>query len=127
MVVIVRTGTYERHLVHRLCHQRQQFADLKPGDIGGDRLVLAANLGGGIRFWVESVVMRKPTAQVDENNGFGAIARFAGFGGTGFSCAQIIRERQPEGTQPADTKKIATGSPITGASCLSIQGNIEHR
>src|SRR5690606_41474237 len=48
----------ERQLVGHPSQTREQLADLDPGDVGGDRVDLAADLGGSIGLDVPHVLVR---------------------------------------------------------------------
>ena len=47
---------------------RQVLADLDAGDVRGDRLELAADLGRGVRLEVEHVLVRRPAGQEDHDD-----------------------------------------------------------
>ena len=68
MIVVVRSRPDERHLVHVGRHLRQQLTHLSPRHVRGDRRVLPANLGRRFRLHVKAVVMRQPTAEINQNH-----------------------------------------------------------
>ena len=70
-VVFVRVGADQRGPVHDLGDLRQQFADLRPGNRAGDRLQLAADIGGSLRLEVEHVLMGRASEEVDQDHRLG--------------------------------------------------------
>ena len=55
----------EDELVRHLGDAREVLADVDAGDVGVDRLELAADVGRGVRFEVPHVDVRRPAGQVD--------------------------------------------------------------
>ena len=80
-------------LVHDLGLQRHVLADLDAGDVRGDRLELAADLGRGVRLHVVAVDVRRPAAQPDHDDRLAA-AGFRGRGGRGGAARRPASARR---------------------------------
>ena len=70
IAIAVRKAADHRAFVHDLRVLRQQFADLKPGQSGGNRCERPAIFGGSTGFHVERVKLRRSAVHPDENDGF---------------------------------------------------------
>ena len=106
VVVVVRPGPHERDLVHRLRQERQLLAELQAGDARADGLVVAADLGRGVRLRVEAVVVRQPAAEEDEDDGLGPRALSLLGAGLGLEHGG---EREAGDPEAADAEEIPPG------------------
>ena len=79
---------------------RQVLADVDAGDVGPDRLELAADLDRGVRLEVHHVLVRRPAGQEDHDDGL-VRAADAGLG----LGPQDLRQRQAAQGQAADLQK----------------------
>ena len=87
-------------LVHDGGKFREIFADFKPGEVGFDGLELAPDVGRGIHFEVEGILMPDAAREVDHDDGFMAIANPSlGLGG------EELWERQ--GANRTDFQKLS--------------------
>lgn len=67
--LIVTDRTEDRVLVSDLSMPRQQFADIKTGDVGGDWRERPTNIRRGVRLHVIRFQMRRPTMHEQQNHG----------------------------------------------------------
>ncbi len=109
--VAVRHRADERAAIHHLRELRQMLGDLDAGDIGRDRLELAAKLRRRVHLQVENVLMRRPARQENHDHRLVRPPR------PGLRLrAQDLRQAQPPERQPADPQEIATRNPIAKTS-----------
>ena len=84
-------------LVHAGGHAREDLADLDAGDVGGDRLELAADFGRGVGLDVPHILVRRSAAQEDVDD---RLVPRAGDAGAGLGAedvgeGQAARRRRP--------------------------------
>ena len=92
VVDAVMGGADEGAAVHLLRQARQVFRQLQSGDAGGDRLELAADLGGRLRLHVPHVEMTGTAVEEKENTVVGA----RGGAGRLFAGSEQARQGQPQ-------------------------------
>jgi hypothetical protein len=122
VVVAVGAGADEADLVHRLRHLRQQLAHLQPRHVGVDRLVLPADVFGGLGLGVERVVLRLAAAEEDEDHRLGAGLRGDARAGRAGVVAerllhgQEVGQRQADGGERTDPKEVTPGDAVAQAA-----------
>ena len=62
----------QRGLVERVGHHRHVLADMGAGDLGGNRLEFAADVGRRIGLGIPDIDVARPALQEDHDHGFGA-------------------------------------------------------
>ncbi len=100
-------GAQDRQLVHHLGLVRQVLADLNAGDVGADRLELAANLRRGTGLQVVGVQMAGPAGLPDQDDGLAALGGSGSLAGAGLQAKQA-RQRQTAEGQAAHLQQGAT-------------------
>ena len=105
-------GPDDRRLVHHLRDPREDLADLDAGDVGGDRLELAPDLGGGLGLDVPHVLVRRPAAEEDVDHRL--VRRFLRRGRPAGLGADEVGEGQGGGPerQPADLEEPAPADAV---------------
>src|SRR5579872_3413034 len=109
--VVLIAGADKRSDDGELVHHRRNLghvlANLDAGDVGLDRLELAADIGRRVGLQVEHVLMRRAAGQVDHDDRLvgGSDAR-RGLG------SQHVRERKPAQRQPADSQEVTSRETV---------------
>jgi hypothetical protein len=103
VVVLVALRADEADLVHRLCHPRDQLADVQAGDVASGSACTSRGSPRARRLHVERVVVRDAAAEEHEQDrlapGCGPDARTRGRG-RGPGALARKPERQPEPQRP---------------------------
>src|SRR5262249_22660548 len=90
------------------------LADLDAGDVGGDGLELAADLGRGLGLDVPRVLVGRAPAEEDVDDGLVPAGRRDAAGLGGRLGAEDVGQGQVEGAEgeSADAKEAATGDAV---------------
>ena len=112
--VVVPERADQRELVHLPADARQVLADADAGDVGVDRLELAAELGRRIGLQVPGVDGAEPAVQEQEDQR-NVLRRLPLVGGPGLPLEQR-GQRQAEEAGGAQAKEIAAGEAVAELS-----------
>src|SRR5262249_9159560 len=116
-------GADDRVLARLTGQERQVLADLDAGDIGGDGLEVAADLGRRFRFQVEGPQLRWATAHEQQDARLGFASRRTGRC-RGSSLSKQLRQGQTGSAQAADAEKIAPRDTV--AEAMFVAWNSQH-
>ena len=120
MVVLVRSASHKRHLVHDLSRFGQQFAHVQASDVGADALILATDLLDRIGLHVKRIVVRKPTSKKDKDDRFGSGALRMRFRG------QQFRERESERREGTDANEVPSRNTAAKPAAVFGKRDVEH-
>jgi hypothetical protein len=120
--VRVEGAAHDGHFVHLLRLVRQVLADVDAGDVGLDRLELAAKLRGSVRLEVVHIDVARAAAQPQKDDrrvlgGFVLLFR------PGLK-PQVVGQGEPTEAKEAESKKTAAGQAVAGP--VSRSENVEH-
>ncbi len=101
----------DRQFVGDLRLQGHQLADVQAGDVGVDRLELAADFDGGVRLHVVEVDVAGAAVEVDHDDG---LARRAGGGAVGPEPQQV-GQRQSADAEGADLEELPPRQAVAQA------------
>ena len=112
-------GANDRAAVHDAGELGKDFANLKAGNLGGDRRELAADFVWRVELEIEHVLMRRAAAQEDVDDRFVPLA----LAGSRFEAIQIgEREGRRTDAEAADPEEAAAGDAVAIAAALSVDG-----
>jgi len=63
-------GSNDGKAIHHVRHFGEKFADLDSWDLGRNRFELASDLGWGVHFQIEHILVRRPPREKDHNDRF---------------------------------------------------------
>ena len=109
------------HLSSAFGHHRHGLADVRAGDLGLDRLELAANVRGRVGLGVPDVDVARAALQEDQDHRFRAAEAARAFelrvGACAVFChAKKLREVQADRFRGADAQQLAAGGAFTGVA-----------
>ena len=126
--VVTAAGADDRadddELVHAGGDLREDLADLNAGHVGVDRLELAANFGRRFGLDVPHILMRRPAAEEDIDDGFVPTAgRSAVANSASFSPEDVSKIKAGSANaEGANAQETTARDAVTEAICLTEDG-----